>query len=166
MRTFTVALLCTAFSLGSMLSSHAQEDGEGDDNQIALNRRATEEALTAYRAGNYAEALEAAERCIKRYQPAADKIEAILEQRKAEFPSGALTAEQKEEIYPYEILHDVATCLLVKASAAEKRGEKGKAADARAAVQKYPHARVRDKAGNVVRSPSEVLTAGFTHLSQ
>lgn len=130
-----------------------------------LNQRATADAWAAFRAGKYALAITKASECIDRYQPAADKIQSILKGDKAKLPTGAVSAAHRQQIDRYQILHDVAACLLIKGWAEERLGQKSEATNAYAKAKRYNYARATERPGDPVWSPAELASQNLARLS-
>ena len=118
--------------------------------ETPLNQQAAGDAWAAFKSADYAVAIAKASECIDRYQPAADKIQTILEESKADLPTGEVSLADRERIERYRILHDVATCLLIKAWAEEKQGKRGEAKKTFAKVKKYSFARTSNRQGDPV----------------
>ena len=144
--------------------SQAAED-EGEDNQIPINQRATAAAWTALRAGDNKEASEKASECIDRFQKSADTVEAILEQQKTVLPTGDVSREERVRIDRYQILHDVATCLLIKGWAEEKLGQQKLAIASYRQARNYTYARASDFPGAPYWATAEVAAQNLERLS-
>ncbi len=124
--------------------------------EVPINRQSTADAWAAFRAGDYATAIAKADVCIERFQKPAETIQTILEKKKAMLPTGAASAAERQRIDRYQILHDVATCLLIKAWAREKEGRKREAVTAYAQARRYSYARAAERDGEPYWSPAEV----------
>ena len=165
MKISKLAALFLTLALAQSSICRAAEESEDEDSEIPLNIRATAEAWAAFRNNDYREAAEKADECITRYQPSADKMQAILEAGKVQLPSGNVSEAEKEQIFQYGILHDVATCMLIKAWVAEKQGKKAEAAKAYNQVKKYSYARVSERPGEPYWLPAEVAVEQLKRLS-
>ena len=130
-----------------------------------LHRKSTTEAWAALRAGENGLAIAKASECIDRYQPAADKIQTILEGDKADLPAGAVSAADRQRIDRYQILHDVAACLLIKGWAEERWGQKSEARKTYAKAKKYTYARATERPGDPLWSPAELASQGLARSS-
>jgi hypothetical protein len=126
--------------------------------QKPINEQATADAWTAFRSGDYSNAISKAEQCISRFRDAADRIQAILESNKTEFPKGQVPAAEKQRIANYQILHDVATCFLIKGWSEEKLEHKDEAKKAYAETKKYTRARAANPNEESFWSPAEVAS--------
>jgi hypothetical protein len=133
--------------------------------QTPINQQATADAWAAFKAGKYEIAITKANECIDRFQSAADGIQAILEGKNAALPTGVPSIADRQKIGQYQILHDVATCLLIRAWAEEKRGKTNEAIKAYAKVKKYSFARTSEKAGEPLWSPAELAAQQLRRLS-
>lgn len=133
--------------------------------ETPINRQATANAWAAFRAGDYGAAVISADLCIDRFQGSADTIQSILEKEKAILPTGATSAGERQRIDRYQILHDVATCLLIKAWAKEKQGRILEAITAYAKARKYSYARAAERAGEPYWSPAEIAAQNWRKLN-
>jgi tetratricopeptide (TPR) repeat protein len=124
--------------------------------QKPMYEQATAEAWAAFKAGRDEEAIARADACISRFQRAADRIQSILETDKETLPVGQVSASDRKRIGTYQILNDVATCLLLKGWAEEKLGRLEEAKTAYIQAQCYTYARALDTEGNSFWSPSDV----------
>ena len=166
MKISNLAMLFLTLALAQSTICRASEESEDEDSEIPLNIRATAGAWKAFRNNDYGEALEKADECIARYQPSADKMQAVLEAAKTTLPSGTVSEADQQRIYQYGILHDVATCLLIKGWIAEKQGKKAEAAKVYGEVKKYSYARVSEHPGEPYWSPAEVAAEQLKELSR
>jgi tetratricopeptide (TPR) repeat protein len=132
--------------------------------QTPLNEQATAEAWAAFRAGENERAITNADQCIARFGEAANRIQAILEEEKATLPKGAVSEADKKRIARYQILHDVATCFLIKGWAEEKLGHKEEARKAYTEARKYTHARSSMPTGESLWSPAEKASESLAKL--
>ena len=85
----------------------------------------------------------------------ADQIQANLESAKATLPKGRVSEADRKRIAKYQVLHDVATCLLIKGQAEEKLGHKAEARKAYTQARKYSQARISKPDGELFWSPAE-----------
>lgn len=154
--TLSLALACVSPCFG---------EEEGEDNQIPINQRVTAEAWSALRAGDNREAVEKANECLERFQKSADTIQSILERQNTVLPTGEVASEERARVDRYQILHDVAACLLIKAWAEEKSGRTKEAAAAYTQARKYTYARIHDPSGGPYWSPAEVAAQSLERLA-
>lgn len=133
--------------------------------QKPIYEQATAEAWTAFRSGNNETAIAKADECISRFRAAADRIQSILETNKPDLPIGKVSETDKERIARYQIVHDVATCLLIKGWAEERLGHIAAARKAYAETEKYTCARASDSNGNSFWSPAEAASKRLAKLS-
>ena len=145
-----ISLLLAACSLQAFGASE-----EAEDSLIPINRTTTTEAWSAFKTGDYKKAIASAKECIERYQPSADGIQRSLEEKKVTLPLGPASTEEKERIEQYQILHDVAKCLLITAWSEEKLGRKANATQYYQQVQQYTFARISDEGTNAFWSPAQ-----------
>lgn len=145
------------------LQAYAEEDEA--DTMIPINRTTTTEAWTAFKAGDYQKAIVSARECISRYQPSADGIQRSLEEKKAVLPVGDVSAGEKERIEQYQILHDVARCLLIAAWSEEKLGRKADAAEYYREVQPYTFARIFDENVNACWSAADRASRELKYIN-
>jgi tetratricopeptide (TPR) repeat protein len=124
-----------------------------------LNEKLTTEAWEAYQAGRYAIAITTADQCLFSFREAANRIQAILESEKATLPTGKLSEADRLRIGRYQILHDVATCFLVKGWAEEKLGHAEEARKTYAEAKNYTQARSSRPTGDSFWSPAEKASA-------
>jgi tetratricopeptide (TPR) repeat protein len=120
-----------------------------------LHKKATDEAWAAFQAGRYTTAVTNADQCIARFGEAANRSQAVLESERTTFPMGKVSEADKKRIARYQILHDVATCFLIKGWAEEKLGHKEEASKAYTEAKKYTHARSSRPTGESFWSPAE-----------
>ena len=132
--------------------------------QTPLHRQAAAQSLAAFRAGDNETAIAKANECIARFGDAANRIQTILEDEKATLPKGAVSEADKKRIAPYQILHDVATCVLIKAWAEEKLGHKSEARKAYSETKKYTFARMAD--GESFSAPAEIASDRLSKLAR
>lgn len=130
--------------------------------QVPLDEQATTEAMAAFKAGHNDTAIAKADECISRYRAAADRIQSILETNKIILPKGKVSAADKKRIARYQILHNVATCFLVKGWAEDKLGNSEAARRAYVEASRYTYARVCDPKTGQFWSPAEVATERLT----
>src|SRR2546428_7699300 len=109
-----IIALCVAAACAQGHTPAGQPLATGADLQTPLHIQATAEAWTAFRAGRNETAIAKANECIARFGETANRIEALLESNKVTLPNGVLSADDKKKIARYQILHDVATCYLIK----------------------------------------------------
>lgn len=173
MKNPQLAAIFVTLTLGKLIASGWAGDAPSSSPplpaspaQRPINRQATADAWTALRAGDYGLALTKANECIDRFQGAADGIQTLLEKDRTTLPTGAASSADRQRIDQYQILHDVATCLLIKAWAEEHRGRKGEAIKAYAKVKKYSYARATEHAGEPFWSPSEIASQHLSRLTQ
>lgn len=136
------------------------------DSQTPLHRQATTEAWAAFKAGDHALAIARADECIDRFSPSANGIQALLEKENARLPTGKVSAEERERIGQYQILHDVAACLMIKAWSEEQLGKTEAAITTCSKVMKYTFARVSESNGDPIWSPSERAAQQLKKLSK
>ena len=132
---------------------------------IPINRTTTTEAWNAFKAGDYKEAIANAKKCIERYQPSADGIQRSLEEKKMTLPLGQVSPEEKERIEQYQILHDVARCLLIAAWSEEKLGHKAEAAKHYREIELYTFARIFDESANIFWAAADRASGELKHLN-
>ena len=123
--------------------------------QKTAHEQATTDAWAAFRAGDNQTAIAKADQCITPYRDAADRSQATLEADKVTLPKGKTSEVDKKRIAQYQILHDVATCFLIKGWAEEKLGHKEEARKAYTETKKYTHARSSRPTGELFWSPAE-----------
>ena len=123
--------------------------------QTPFHEQATDAAWAAFHDGQFAAAITNAEQCIARFGEAANRSQAVLDSKKVTLPTGAVSEAERKRIAQYGILHDVATCFLIKGWAEEKLGHKAEAKKAYAEAQKYTHARSSRPSGDSFWSPAE-----------
>jgi len=127
----------------TVASSTAQEGADQPRNVELTNA-----AWTPYRNGDFAAAMTAADRCVRRFKDEADKAQEELHKKHAPNPpTGKVTAEQKKAIFDQGVLNDVATCYWIKGSSAQKLHRDAEAKDAYTAATKYTYARAWDPKG-------------------
>lgn len=134
--------------------------------QKPINEQATAEAWTAFQSGDNATAIAKADVCISRFGKAADRIETILETNKVSLPSGQVSQAEKKRITRYQILNDVATCLLIKGWAEEKLGHVAEAKRAYTKARKYTQARTTSPNEESFWSPADAASERLTKLSK
>jgi tetratricopeptide (TPR) repeat protein len=120
-----------------------------------LHEKFTADAWTAFQTGKYEAAITNADLCISRFAEAANKIQAVLDSEKASLPTGAVSDDDKKRLAQYQILHDVATCFLIKGWAEEKLGHKEAARKAYTEATKYTLARSSKPTGQTFWSPAQ-----------
>ena len=163
MKHFLASAFAVLLLLGASAVTNAMED-ESEDSQIPINRRATVEAWDALREGDPARAIANANECIDRFRKPADTIQSILEQQKAVLPAGDITGAERARIDRYQILHDVAACLLIKGWAEEKQGRNAAAFAAFEEARKYTYARVTGEPNTNYWSAAEVAAEASRRL--
>jgi len=127
-----------------------------------IHAEATAEAWVAFRSGDNETAIAKADQCINRFGDAADKVQSILETNQVNLPKGAVSPADQKRIAEFQVLHDVATCALIKGWAEEKLGHQKESREAYARAQKYTYARVQDSAGEPFWSPAEKASERLT----
>jgi hypothetical protein len=132
--------------------------------QKPINEQATDEAWAAFHSGDNATAIARADECISRFGDAADRIESILETNAVSLPNGHVTTAEKKRIARYQILHDVATCYLIKGWAEEKLGHIEQAKNAYSGAQKYTQARTTSPNEESFWSPADAASERLTKL--
>ena len=132
--------------------------------QQPLHQQATAESLAAFRTGENETAITKANECIARFADAANRIQDILAEQKATLPTGKVSEADKRSIARYQILHDVATCFLIKAWAEEKLGHKDAARKAYVEAGKYTFARMKEGTEDLFTSPAEIASERLSHL--
>ncbi len=120
-----------------------------------LHQKYTADAWTAFQNTQYAAAITNADLCIARFGEAANRSQAALDSAKVTLPTGVVTEAGRKSIAQYGILHDVATCLLIKGWAEEKLGHTAKARTAYKEARKLTHARSSRPKGDSFWSPAE-----------
>ena len=120
-----------------------------------FHQKVTAEAWAAFQNGQYAAAITNADRCIAIFGEAANRSQAILDQKKVALPTGAVSEAEKKRIGQYQMLHDVAMCFLIKGWAEERLGHQATAKKAYAAAKKFTHARSSRPKGDSFWSPAE-----------
>jgi tetratricopeptide (TPR) repeat protein len=157
MKNTTLAVLVAALSITS-LWDHAVAQNDrfpAAPAQKPINAQATAGAWAAFLAGENEKAITNANRCIERFRDAADRIQSHLETEKAALPKGVVSTAEKQHLAKYQILHDVATCYLIKGWAEEKLGHKEEARKAYTKTKKYTHARSSRPTEESFWSPAE-----------
>jgi hypothetical protein len=134
--------------------------------QKPLHEQATAAAWKAFNSGAYDEAIARADECIARFGSAADQIESGLETNKTEFPTGPATEADMSHMATYQILHDVAICLLIKGWAEEKLGNKVEAEKSYAQAKTYTLARWKNEKENSFWSPATAATRRLAALTK
>lgn len=166
MQTPTLVVLIAALSLADGRQLARAQSGPSAASSVPLNEplheKFTTKAWAAFQAGQYATAITNADQCIARFGEAANRIEAILESEQATLPIGTLSDADKQRIASYQILHDVATCFLIKGWAEEKLGHKEEAKRAFTAVRKLSQARSSRPTGELFWSPAEKASEHIT----
>jgi hypothetical protein len=129
----------------------------GQDDDQPENVRLTSAAWDALKKHQYQEAIQSADRCIRKFKSQADEDQQALSKAGApKPPTGAVTREKKAEIFKHGLLNDVATCFYIKARALENlyRADKDKnasfkqqAQEAYRTTQNYTYARTWDPKG-------------------
>ena len=120
-----------------------------------FHQKVTADAWAAFQAGQYAAAITNADRCIGIFGEAAHRSQAVLDSEKVTLPTGAVSEAERKRIAPYQMLHDVATCFLIKGWAEEKLGHKAEAKNAYKEAKKFTHARSSRPKGDSFWSPAE-----------
>ena len=126
--------------------------------------QATADAWAAFQTGENERAITNADQCIARYRDAADRSQATLEADKVTLPKGKVSEAEKKRIAQYQILHDVATCFLIKGWAEAKLGHKEEARKAYTTARKYPLARSSMPTGESFWSPKEKASESLARL--
>ena len=129
-----------------------------------LHEKFTTVAWAAFQAGQYATVITNADQCVARFGEAANRIQAILESEKATLPTGPVSEANQKRIAPYQMLHDVATCFLIKGWAEEKLGHKEEARKAYTEAKKYRYARSSRPKGESFWSPAEKASERLAKL--
>ena len=163
MKHFVASVFAVSLLLAASGPCSAIED-ESEDSQLPINRRATMEAWDALREGDAARAIAHATECIERFQKPADTIQSILEQQKAILPTGEISGDERARVDRYQILHDVAACLLIKGWAEEKLGRSAAALAAFEQARKYTFARVAGEPVHDYWSAAEVAADASRRL--
>ena len=127
-----------------------------------LHEKFTAEAWRAFHAGEYQNAITNADQCIARFGEAANRIQAILQSEKTTLPTGTVSDADKKRIARYQILHDVATCFLIKGRAEEKLGHKEEARKAYTEATKHTQARSARPTGESFWSPAAKASERLT----
>ncbi len=120
-----------------------------------FHQRVTTDAWTAFQDGKYAAAITNADWCITIFGEAAHRSQAILDSEKATLPNGAVSEAERKRIASYQMLHNVATCFLIKGWAEEKLGHKAEAKRAYTEAKKFTHARSSRPKGDLFWSPAD-----------
>lgn len=165
-----LASLITALSIAGCCQSACAQDASAPAPRASdrspwnepLNEKFTTEAWVAFQAGQYRTAITNADQCIARFGEVANRSQAILESEKATLPTGTVSEADKKLIAPYQILHDVATCFLIKGWAEEKLGHKEEAKKAYTEATKYTYARSSRPTGETFWSPAEKASERLT----
>lgn len=134
--------------------------------QKPLHEQSTVSAWKAFNSGGYVEAIARADDCINRFRAAADQIESGLETNDMKFPTGPATEADMSRMATYQILHNVATCFLIKGWAEEKLGNKVEAGKAYEQAKKYVFARTKSENEDSFWSPATVATQRLAALSK
>jgi hypothetical protein len=114
----------------------------------ALNAELATAAWDAFNARDLSVAIARAESCISTFKDAADAEQGSLTASNTPLPpTGEVTADVRERILARGLLNDVATCLYIKARAAEDLGRRQDAREAYQLTLRYPHARCWDPKG-------------------
>ena len=130
----------------------------------ALYETAMRAAWTNFQSGEYETAITNAETCIAAFGQGANQIQSVREKEKTIFPVGKVSKADKERITRDQILHDVATCFLIKGWAEEKLGHKEEARKAYTEARKYPLARSSMPTGESFWSPAEKASESLAKL--
>ena len=168
LRRTTALLLFVAagFTLGAQNETSPAPAQDATPCQKALHATATAAAWAAYQSGHYESAITNADECIARYGEASQRSEAVLKDKKISLPTGAVSEAEKQRIAPYQILHDVATCFLIKGWAEEKLGHKDQAKEAHAEAKKLTLARSSVPGGESFWSPAEKASESLARLEK
>lgn len=126
--------------------------------QKTAYEQATADAWAAFRAGDNQTAIAKANQCVTPYRDAADRSQAKLEANQVTLPKGTVSEAEKKRIAQYQILHDVATCFLIKGWAEEKLGHKEGARKAYAEAKRYTYARTLDSTRESYWSPADTAS--------
>lgn len=173
MKASKIAVLLAALSLSGLGNSLCAQNESGPPAppppaspplKESLHQKAVTEAWAAFQAGQYESAITSADQCIARFGAAANRSQAVLDSEQATLPTGAVSEAEKKRIAPYQILHDVATCFLIKGWAEEKLGHKAEARKAYTKAKKYTHARSSWPTGELFWSPAERASEHLTKL--
>lgn len=159
------AFLALTLSLALTCVSPCFGEEEGEDSQIPINQRVTAEAWSALSAGDNRAAIEKSNECIERFGKSADTMQFILERQKAVLPTGDVSAEERGSVDRYQILHDLATCYLIRAWAEERLGRKNEAIADYKQVRHYTYARIKKQPAGSYWSPAEVAAQELERLS-
>ena len=120
-----------------------------------FHAKVTTEAWAAFQNGQYAAAITNADRCIAIFGEAANRSQAALDSEKVTLPTGAVSEAERKRIAQYGMLHNVATCFLIKGWAEERLGHQATAKKAYAAAKEFTHARSSRPKGDSFWSPAE-----------
>ena len=134
--------------------------------QRPINELTTSNAWASFQAGQYETAISNADRCISRFAATADKIQAALENEKVALPKGKVSPDDRKRVGKYQILHDVATCYLIKGWAKEKLNMVAEARQAYLCAKKYTAARMPAPDGGSFWVPAELASERLTAKSQ
>ena len=126
-----------------------------------FHKKVTDQAWAAFHAGENEKAITNADRCIAVFGEAANRSQTVLESENTTLPKGKVSEADKERIAKYQILHDVATCFLIKGWAEEKLGHKEEARKAYAEATKYTYARSSRPTGESFWSPADKAAAAL-----
>ena len=174
MKNAMLAVLLTALCLEWDGPLHAQNNAAPAPGRLAapsspplnepLHQKYTDEAWTAFQNGQYAAAITNADQCVSRFGDAAKRSQAALDSEHITLPTGTVSEADKQRIAPYAILHNVATCLLVKGWAEEKLGDKAAAKTAYTEATKLTLARCSRPDGETFWSPAEKAAERLARL--
>lgn len=130
----------------------AAQTGEGQP----LPVRMLTKAWSAYEQGQNAEAATFADKVIAEFGVEAEAAQKELSAKNEPLPgSGRVSQAEKERIFSFGPLNDVATAWWIKGRALEKQGKRDAAILALKRATEYPHARTYDKEWGGFWSPSE-----------
>jgi len=110
------------------------------------HEKATESAWLAFKQERWDEVLTHAERCLSDFRGTALRMERELGD-KAKYPTGPVTAEQKQVILANGPLNDVAVCTYLRARALDQLGRRKERDEALAEAMRYTNARIWDSRG-------------------
>jgi len=120
-----------------------------------LHQKYTTDAWVAFQNAHYAAAITNADLCVARFGEAANRSQAALDSAKVILPTGAVSDAERKSIAQYGILHDVATCFLIKGWAQEKLGLTTEARKSYKEALKFTYARSSRPKGDSFWSPAE-----------
>jgi hypothetical protein len=133
-------------------------DSNSFDN-LPLYSQVTLLAWNAQRAGDHALTIAITETCIANYEALAIKTQQGLTEDGVPLPgSGSVTDEERNLIFSYGVLNEVASCYWIRGQVFEELESIDEAKGAYLKIQQFPHARVWDPQGQIFWAPVQNAT--------